>query len=81
MKRVYNTALQRGPIGRARRQFARWRAKDTRIEGEIQEAKEKRIAAVEERQNLAAEHWDAEKIRLKREREMKLAASRGVSRR
>ena len=67
MKKVYNTALQRGPIGRARRTAARlWNKRKTESE-EVREARRKREAAVQERKNLAAEHWEADKIKLKRE--------------
>jgi hypothetical protein len=71
MKRVYNTALQRGPLGRARRTATRlWNKRRTEKE-EVREARRKREADVQERKDLAAEHWEADKIRLKREAESK----------
>ena len=74
MKKVYNTALERGPIGRARRTAKRlWNKRKTESE-EVREARRKRQADIEERKELAAKHWEAEKIRLKREEESKRRA-------
>ena len=71
MNKVYNTTLQRGPIGRARRAASRlWNTRKTEKEA-VREARRKREADVQERKALAAEHWEADKIKMKREAESK----------
>eukprot|EP00604_Paraphysomonas_vestita_P000538 CAMPEP_0174824970 /NCGR_PEP_ID=MMETSP1107-20130205/40342_1 /TAXON_ID=36770 /ORGANISM="Paraphysomonas vestita, Strain GFlagA" /LENGTH=216 /DNA_ID=CAMNT_0016055265 /DNA_START=991 /DNA_END=1638 /DNA_ORIENTATION=+ len=81
--RIYNTATKRGPIGRARRHLSRWLNLNKTQKAEVLEAKQKRAREVEERKDLAAEHWEAERIRVQREQEKKrniALASRGSQR-
>jgi hypothetical protein len=69
--RLYNTATKRGPLGRARRHLSRWLNKNKTQRQEVEAAKEKRYREVEERKDLAAEHWEGERIRKQREQEKK----------
>lgn len=73
--RLYNTATKRGPIGRARRQLSRWLNLNKTQQAEVEAAKEKRYREIEERKDLAAEHWEAERIRVQREQEKKRNAA------
>lgn len=73
--RLYNSATKRGPIGRARRQLSRWLNLNKTQQREVAVAKEKRYREIEERKDLAAEHWEAERIRVQREQERKRNAA------
>jgi len=67
-------------VGRARRkgkQILSTRADERRA---VNAARAKRREETEERKDLAAEHWEAEKLRIKRENEVKLRASQGSRR-
>jgi hypothetical protein len=73
--RLYNTTTKRGPIGRARRHLSRWLNQNKKQKAEVEAAKEKRYRDVEERKELAAEHWEGERIRVQRKQEMKRNAT------
>lgn len=60
--------MKRGTIGRATRVFGRWYNKNKIDSEEVAKAKQKRVDEKVLRKDLAAQHWDGEKIRLKRER-------------
>lgn len=66
--------MERGVIGKAKKAFNFWWDTNNRDKAEIAAVKAKKKAAEEERKRLAAEHWEAEKIRLAREQESKLRA-------
>ena len=72
MDKMINEAFQRGAVGKARRDFNKWWNKDAIEAEEIQAIKDKKQKAEEERQELAAEFWDDEKIRLAREKQEKV---------
>jgi hypothetical protein len=73
--RLYNTATKRGPIGRARRHLSRWLNLNKKQKSEVEAAKEKRYREIEERKELAAEHWEGERIRVQRKQQMKRNAT------
>ena len=81
---MINTATKRGRIGRARRQAKN--AVNTYVTRSVEKdavaaAREKRVDDQEERQDLAVQHWDAEKIKLAREKEARLRAVKAKGRR
>lgn len=77
-KKSYNTATKRGVLGRARRLGKKiWNRRKAEKEA-VQVARRQRWAADDERQELAATYWDAEKIRLKREKEEQRRATNGI---
>ncbi len=59
--------MTRGTVGRARRRFRNWWNKDAIEKEQIKMAKEKRERAKQEKKDLAAIHWEAEQIKIKRE--------------
>jgi hypothetical protein len=67
IRQMYNNTMNKGTIGRAKRRFKNWWNKDAIEKEQIRMAKAKREAAKKEKQDLAATHWEAEQIRLKRE--------------
>jgi hypothetical protein len=70
--KLYNKLTKHGTIGKARKAFANWWERDRIEKEQIEAVKAKKKAAEEERKALAAQHWDAEKVRLQREQEIKL---------
>lgn len=74
--KVYNDATKRGAIGRARRTFSKWWHKNEIEKEQIENVKIKQAHEKQLRKDLAAQHWDAEKIRIKRENEIKLRKNR-----
>ena len=78
-EKIMKETTRRGRIGRARRKaknivhthITRGAEKEA-----VAEARTKKQDASAERQDLAAEHWQAERIRLKRDRELEKRASR-----
>lgn len=71
MHRMYNNTMNRGTVGRAKRQFKNWWNKSAIEAEQIQMAKDRRERARQEKKELAAEHWEAEKIKIKREEQMR----------
>jgi hypothetical protein len=71
VKRMYNNTMNRGTVGRAKRKFRNFWNKEAIEQEQIRMAKDKRERARQEKQELAAEHWEAEKIKLKREEAVK----------
>lgn len=76
MDKMVNEAFQRGAVGKARRDFNRWWNKDAIEKEQIAKIKAKKQAEEDERQALAAEFWDHEKIRLQREQQAKVNATK-----
>ena len=68
---MYNNTMNRGTVGRAKRRFKNFWNKDAIEKEQIRMVKEKRERAKQEKQELAAEHWEAEKIKIKRERQLR----------
>lgn len=80
-KRMYNNTMNRGTVGRAKRKFKNWWNKAAIEKEQIRMSKEKRERARQEKKELAAQHWEAEKIKLKREEQVRSRLnSRGRSR-
>lgn len=68
---MYNNTMNRGTVGRAKRKFKNFWNKAAIEKEQIQMAKDKRERAKQEKKELAAQHWEAEKIKLKREEQMR----------
>ncbi len=71
-QRVYKETLNRGTIGRARRAFGRWYNKKEIQQEEVAQAKQKRADEKILRKELAAQHWEGEKMKIRRHRETML---------
>lgn len=69
---MYNSTMNRGTVGRAKRRFRNWWNKDAIEKEQIKMVKEKRERAKQEKKELAAIHWEAEKIKIKREEQLKV---------
>lgn len=76
MEKMYNETLQRGAIGKARRDFSNWWNKDKIEKEQIEAIKAKKIAEKEALESQAAQFFDHEKIRLERERQEKLKSKK-----
>ena len=67
--KVYNEMTKRGAIGKATRHFSAWWNRDATDKAEIEELKRKKKKEAEERQNLAEQFWEPDKLEKQRKQE------------
>lgn len=76
MEKMYNEAMQRGAVGKARRDFNKWWNKAEIEKEQIEAIKAKKQATAEENQALAEQFFGHEKLRLQREAQEKANAAK-----
>ena len=67
--KAYNEITKRGAIGKASRHFQNWWNRDATDKAEIAELKRKKKEAAEERQKLAEQFWEPDKVAKQRQQE------------